>query len=94
MVLYLLQLVQALKYEHIHYVETESTVIMEDDPSFSPLVRLLVERSISNEEFGSLLFWYLRVEGLEKVHAKWFESIQSYFLKELEEKVSWIDLLI
>ena len=85
--IYLLQLVQALKFEHVHYTDTGSTIIMEDNPSHSPLVRLLVERAIKNEEFGSLLFWYLRVEKLDSVHGRWFEAINAHLLQELEIKV-------
>ncbi|BFZ56631.1 Phosphatidylinositol (PI) 3-kinase [Savitreella phatthalungensis] len=45
--LYLLQLVQALRYE----------------PASSPLKSLLIERAQANERIAGQLFWYLNVEG-------------------------------
>jgi len=53
--LYLLQLVQALKYEKI----TDTT----DPAQDSSLANFLIERSIQNPILGNNFHWYLMVEG-------------------------------
>lgn len=56
LILYLLQLVQALKYEHIPANSAED--IIQD----SSLARFLVERAAVNFILGNAFYWYLMVE--------------------------------
>lgn len=56
LLLYLLQLVQALKYEHI---STDST---EEGTHDSSLARFLIQRAAANFCLGNYLHWYLMVE--------------------------------
>lgn len=51
LLLYLLQLVQALKYE----LET-------GDLDSSPLAAFLIERAVENEALGNFFYWYVKVE--------------------------------
>lgn len=83
--LYLLQLVQALKYEP---VETDSDGEPTQDSS---LARFLITRASQNLKLGTFFHWYLIVEvddhspeqGSE--HRKLFASVEYKFMKTLEE---------
>lgn len=68
--LYLLQLVQALKFEKF------------DESS---LARFLIERGLSNHVLGNSLYWYLMVETEDKVYGKMFGKVVYQFLKLLVE---------
>ncbi|KAK0390852.1 hypothetical protein NLU13_0355 [Sarocladium strictum] len=56
LLLYLLQLVQALKYEHI------STDSEQDSTKDSSLARFLIQRAAANFMLGNYFHWYLMVE--------------------------------
>ena len=56
LLLYLLQLVQALKYEHISPDSTQDVV------ENSPLARFLIQRAAANFMLGNYFYWYLMVE--------------------------------
>ncbi|KAH6894176.1 kinase-like domain-containing protein [Thelonectria olida] len=56
LLLYLLQLVQALKYEHI---STDST---EESTHDSSLAGFLIQRAAANFQLGNYFYWYLMVE--------------------------------
>ncbi|KEY68734.1 hypothetical protein S7711_00606 [Stachybotrys chartarum IBT 7711] len=56
LLLYLLQLVQALKYEHI------SADSNEDSTHDSSLARFLIQRAAANFKLGNYFYWYLMVE--------------------------------
>jgi phosphatidylinositol 3-kinase len=56
LLLYLLQLVQALKYEHI---STDSDQEVTHDSS---LARFLIQRAAANFKLGNYFYWYLMVE--------------------------------
>jgi phosphatidylinositol 3-kinase len=56
LLLYLLQLVQALKYEHI------STESGQDVTHDSSLARFLIQRAAANFKLGNYFYWYLMVE--------------------------------
>jgi phosphatidylinositol 3-kinase len=57
LLLYLLQLVQALKYEHI-VQDPEAAATTHD----SSLARFLIHRAVSNFTLGNYFYWYLMVE--------------------------------
>ncbi|KAK6540811.1 Phosphatidylinositol (PI) 3-kinase [Orbilia ellipsospora] len=75
LVLYLLQLVQALKFERLQ---------SGDHNSESSLAQFLVTRASENEILGSMLYWYLAVEMEFKRHKKLYERIMFEFMHQLE----------
>jgi phosphatidylinositol 3-kinase len=83
LLLYLLQLVQALKFERY---EAEEEGIPD-----SSLARFLINRATKNFILGSYLHWYLMVECDEKspdvymTHRKLFARVEYYFMLSLEE---------
>ncbi|KAL2010307.1 hypothetical protein VTN00DRAFT_6114 [Thermoascus crustaceus] len=85
LLLYLLQLVQALKFEK--NAEEENT---EDAAHDSSLANFLITRAAHNFKLGNYLHWYLMVEcddaGLGTVSAqrRLFARVEYYFMAELE----------
>ncbi|EFW16291.1 Phosphatidylinositol (PI) 3-kinase [Coccidioides posadasii str. Silveira] len=83
LLLYLLQLVQALKYEAV----SQHT---DDDPAQdSSLTNFLITRAAQNVLLGSYLHWYLMVEcddntGNSSAHRELFARVEYYFMVELE----------
>eukprot|EP01006_Ploeotia_vitrea_P036570 TRINITY_DN66033_c4_g3_i5.p1 TRINITY_DN66033_c4_g3~~TRINITY_DN66033_c4_g3_i5.p1 ORF type:complete len:734 (-),score=416.15 TRINITY_DN66033_c4_g3_i5:771-2972(-) len=69
---YLLQLVQALRYEGY-----------DEHPDRSPLARLLIERCSGELELCNFAFWYLGVEVHDKDKGHVFKAVQSAFLEHL-----------
>ena len=84
LLLYLLQLVQALKFET--YDEDEEGL-----PG-SSLAKFLIDRAADNFQLGNYLHWYLMVECDDRgpdtnaVHRKLFARVEYYFMLELEKK--------
>jgi phosphatidylinositol 3-kinase len=70
---YLLQLVQALKYEK---------------SGESPLVNFLISRAIKNFELGDYFYWYLTVEaGLKSSkHTKLYKRVLTTYAAELQKR--------
>lgn len=62
--MFLLQLVQSIKFEHSIYEKIED----------SPLVKLILTRSVTNQLLRNHLYWFLLIEcetiAFEKVYAK------------------------
>lgn len=85
LLLYLLQLVQALKFEPQHAKDAEQ------DDTDSSLASFLIARSAQNLKLGNFLHWYLMVElddeaptqALED-NKKLFARVSFDFMKELE----------
>lgn len=81
--LYLLQLVQAVKFEAVGEV------------CDSPLVQFLIQRGynrfnfsgIKNYELGNSLYWYLMVETEDKQFGRVFAKVVYQFLKVLIEVI-------
>ncbi|KAL4980523.1 kinase-like domain-containing protein [Aspergillus desertorum] len=84
LLLYLLQLVQALKYEDRAHEDAD---IAAHDSS---LANFLITRAASNFKLGSYLHWYLMVEcddagpGALSSHRRLFARVEYYFMAELE----------
>ena len=83
LLLYLLQLVQALKFEPQH--------TKDDDDSDSSLASFLIVRSAANLKLGNFLHWYLMVEldetnptSLSATNKKLFARVSYDFMRELE----------
>lgn len=87
LLLYLLQLVQALKFEPIQ-PQTEDVSTAED----SSLARFLVTRAADSFLLGNYLHWYLMVEcsdnspQQEPVHRKLFAKVEYDFMTELMKR--------
>lgn len=65
LVLYLLQLVQALKYEHANDITASkpiTSVSKKRNTRYSSLSEFLIERAATNMELANYLYWYLKVE--------------------------------
>ncbi|KAL4988465.1 kinase-like domain-containing protein [Aspergillus falconensis] len=86
LLLYLLQLVQALKYEDRAHEDAD---IAAHDSS---LANFLITRAANNFRLGSYLHWYLMVEcddagpGTLSSHRRLFARVEYYFMAELERK--------
>ncbi|KAI9045304.1 phosphatidylinositol 3-kinase VPS34 [Aspergillus affinis] len=84
LLLYLLQLVQALKYED------HSDGTTEDVAHDSSLANFLVTRAANNFQLGNYLHWYLMVEcddtgpGTLESQRRVFARVEYYFMTELE----------
>jgi hypothetical protein len=70
----LLQLVQAIKYEDIS-----------NKSFYSPLVKLLFEKSKSDLIFASSFYWFIECESSDGELAPIFSKIKEFFLKEMED---------
>ncbi|KAL4788684.1 kinase-like domain-containing protein [Aspergillus varians] len=85
LLLYLLQLVQALKYEDS--VHGDADMAAHD----SSLANFLITRAANNFKLGSYLHWYLMVEcddagpGTLSSHRRLFARVEYYFMAELEQ---------
>ncbi|EMC99255.1 hypothetical protein BAUCODRAFT_104191 [Baudoinia panamericana UAMH 10762] len=81
LLLYLLQLVQALKFEPQH---------TRDDETDSSLASFVIARSAGNLKLGNFLYWYLMVELDDEApthsaeNKKLFARVSFDFMKELE----------
>jgi len=91
LLLYLLQLVQALKFEK---AETTTAADQNAEQSAdSSLARFLIQRATTNERLGIFLHWYLMVECDDKSvgpvadrNRKLFAKVEYDFLTELLQK--------
>ncbi|EGE81644.1 phosphatidylinositol 3-kinase [Blastomyces gilchristii SLH14081] len=85
LLLYLLQLVQALKFEAI------PAEVAEDITQDSSLTNFLITRAANNPLLGSYFHWYLMVEcddagpSTISAHRKLFARVEYYFMVELEK---------
>ena len=81
LLLYLLQLVQALKYEHIS--PQSSQEVAQD----SSLARFLISRAVESLTLGNYFYWYVMVECDDKTqdeeHDKIYPKIAYDFMTEL-----------
>ncbi|KAI1351024.1 phosphatidylinositol 3 [Xylaria sp. FL0043] len=86
LLLYLLQLVQALKFEHISTDSNRAAV------RASPLANFLISRAVENFTLGNYFYWYLGVEYDDKSHDQgeevrtMYAKVQYDFMKELESR--------
>lgn len=90
--LYLLQLVQALKYESTIFEkkddfgdrETENFTVIENNNSDSllksPLATFLIEKSVENENLGNFFYWYVKVENEDQINTPGPNSVRIYSL--------------
>ncbi|KAI1379024.1 phosphatidylinositol 3-kinase [Hypoxylon crocopeplum] len=86
LLLYLLQLVQALKFEHISADSNQATV------RASSLANFLISRAVQNFTLGNYFYWYLGVEYDDKSNEQgeevrtMYAKVQYDFMKELEDR--------
>ncbi|KAJ3188349.1 Phosphatidylinositol (PI) 3-kinase [Gaertneriomyces sp. JEL0708] len=74
--LYLLQLVQALKFENI----TDKSSL-----SDSPLAQFLIERAIKNPILGNYFHWYVMVECEDKAGGRMYAKVAYQFMTAMTE---------
>ncbi|KAJ5609624.1 Phosphatidylinositol 3-kinase [Penicillium herquei] len=85
LLLYLLQLVQALKYEESSFEQAD------DAARHSSLANFLITRAANNFKLGNYLHWYLMVECDDAPSAslstqrRLFARVEYYFMVELEK---------
>ena len=85
LLLYLLQLVQALKFEQL------GASAPEDAAHDSSLARFLIHRAVRNFRLGNFLHWFLMVEcsdqsaGQSPEHRKLFAKVEYDFMTELTD---------
>ncbi|KAI8822578.1 kinase-like domain-containing protein [Fimicolochytrium jonesii] len=72
--LFLLQLVQALKFEGI----VDKTTLQN-----SPLAEFLIDRAIKNPILGNYFYWYLMVECEEKQWRSMYAKVAYYFMETM-----------
>ncbi|KAI8980284.1 kinase-like domain-containing protein [Pilobolus umbonatus] len=77
LLLYLLQLVQALKFEHIHDKGPNSYD--------SSLVQFLIDRAVRNPVLGNYFHWYLMVECEDKIVGKMYAKVAFHYFKAILE---------
>ncbi|KAI0855317.1 phosphatidylinositol 3 [Xylaria cubensis] len=86
LLLYLLQLVQALKFEHITTDLNQATM------RASSLANFLISRAVENFTLGNYFYWYLGVEYDDKSNEQgeevrtMYAKVQYDFMKELESR--------
>lgn len=103
LLLYLLQLVQALKFDVLSFrKETPNTSFhtandVQSNASSatvvdSGLADLLIKRAVNNEVFGNDLYWYLEVECEDHKYSKMFKRVRTMLLDRLNRSESGIQL--
>jgi phosphatidylinositol 3-kinase len=78
LLLYLLQLVQALKFGKS--LPTSGII-----PHTSPLAEFLISRSHYNPIFGNNFYWFLKVECEDKKYGKIYSEIMVHFMSSLQQ---------
>jgi phosphatidylinositol 3-kinase len=82
--LYLLQLVQALKYEHENVENTViSDVSKKRNSRSSSLSVFLIQRASKNIELANYLYWYLKVELEDEVFGRRYREVFSDMREQL-----------
>ncbi|KAJ5512499.1 hypothetical protein N7463_002051 [Penicillium fimorum] len=81
LLLYLLQLVQALKYDATPDNQPDAA------PQESSLAHFLISRAANNFKLGNYLHWYLMVEfdDADAIQRRLFARVEYYFMVELEK---------
>ncbi|KAL0090339.1 kinase-like domain-containing protein [Phycomyces blakesleeanus] len=75
LLLYLLQLVQALKFEHMNDKTPNSYE--------SSLAQFLIDRATRNQTLGNYFHWYLMVECEDKVMGKMYAKVAYHYIKAI-----------
>ena len=76
--LYLLQLVQAIKYEN--------TSTSSDSTTNKSLANFLIDRAAKNVELANYLYWYLKVELQDPTYGAWYHDV----FEALKERLSTV----
>lgn len=72
--LYLLQLVQALKYETVDGEINNKDNSEEFGLSQAPLSRFLIERAVANGALGNFFYWFVKVENEDQIQQNGIEK--------------------
>ena len=83
LLLYLLQLVQALRFENGAETRKKRKVVEEDD---SGLSQFLIDRSVANPLLGTSFHWYLMIEcDTRSLVGKAYAKVAFRFMQKLSE---------
>lgn len=84
---FLLQLVQALRYEPVDpdQVNAAGEGDAVNEAYVSPLARFLISRAKRSLEVANFLYWYLTAEKGDATHGAMYQNILKYFMRSLEE---------
>lgn len=82
---YLLQLVQALRYEQRNRIGTEATS-MSNKTSIGPLSRFLILRACQSPNLANYFFWYLKVEQEDPLDGPMFRAVYRSLIQEMKSK--------
>ncbi len=91
---YLLQLVQALRYEselqilEVDDSEADASTKKAENP-LGPLATFLVERASKSQQLCNMMYWYLLVATEDKRFGGQFNRVLDYFLSTLKSSVSF-----
>ena len=91
--LYLLQLVQALKFEtpvpHVssrqRSKQSSRTAALPAEAQLQTLEDFLIDRSVKNPVLGNHLYWYLMCEMEDESVGKMFKKVAFKFMTKIEE---------
>ncbi|KAJ2000271.1 Phosphatidylinositol (PI) 3-kinase, partial [Coemansia thaxteri] len=103
LVLYLLQLVQAIKFEYLNAVSSQgvetavSATAIEDWSRAmlaheSSLAGFLIERALQNKTLGNFFYWYLMVECDDRKTGKAYGKVVFQFVNSLSESDEGIEV--
>ena len=83
--LYLLQLVQALKYEMVDETLQGQSIHDDKERTTGSLANFLIGRAASNLELANFLYWYLKVETQSPTHGAKYRDVLNALKKRLSE---------
>ncbi|KAJ2302360.1 Phosphatidylinositol (PI) 3-kinase [Coemansia sp. RSA 2706] len=84
LVQYLLQLVQAIKFEYMNATLTPGEEVMFTHES--SLAGFLIERALGNRTLGNFFYWYLMVECDDRKTGKAYAKVMFHFVNALSER--------
>lgn len=103
LLLYLLQLVQALKFDVLssrketpntsfHTANEVQSTASSATVIDSGLADLLIRRAVNNQVFGNDLYWYLEVECEDRKYGKMFRRVRTMLLERLNRSDKGVQL--
>ncbi|PWN36523.1 phosphatidylinositol 3-kinase [Meira miltonrushii] len=103
LLLYLLQLVQALKFDVLssrketpntsfHTANEVQSAASSATVVDSGLADLLIRRAVNNQVFGNDLYWYLEVECEDRKYGKMFRRVRTMLLERLNRSDKGVQL--
>ncbi|KAJ1888210.1 Phosphatidylinositol (PI) 3-kinase [Kickxella alabastrina] len=88
LIMYLLQLVQAIKFEYLNSTMAqgaETSAVVSANAAESSLVGFLIERALKNRTLGNFFYWYLMVECDDRKTGKAYGKVVFQYVNALSE---------